>query len=364
MYDASEATNFPPQRRSTRAVRVGEVAIGGEAPVSVQTMTKTDTADAEATLHQVQATAGAGAQIVRVAIPSQQALDGFAQIVAGSPVPIVADIHFDYKLALAALERGAHKIRINPGNIGDDRRLGAVLEAASEAGIPVRLGINAGSLEQDLLEKYGHPTAEALCESALRSVQRAENLGFSDIVVSIKASDVPTTVAANRIFARESDVPLHLGITEAGFGTAGVAKSAVGLGLLLAEGIGDTIRVSLTDDPVEEVRVGRAILQSLGMISGPTLVSCPTCGRCKVDLRPIAEQVQEALQEIDRPIVVAVMGCEVNGPGEAREADIGLACGGEYGVIFRRGEVLRRVKITQAAQELLAEIRDSMLGGG
>jgi len=360
MHNVSEATNFPPQRRATRAVCVGEVTIGGTVPVSVQTMTKTDTADAEATLHQVRAVAAAGAQIVRVAIPAQQALDAFAQIVAGSPVPIVADIHFDYRLALAAIECGAHKIRINPGNIGNDHRLGAILDAASEAGIPVRLGINAGSLEQDLLEKYGHPTAEALCESALRSVRRAEDLGFSDIVVSIKASDVPTTVGANRIFARESDVPLHLGITEAGFGTAGVAKSAVGLGLLLAEGIGDTLRVSLTDDPVEEVRAGRAILQSLNMISGPQLVSCPTCGRCKVDLRPIAEQVQEALQEIDRPIVVAVMGCEVNGPGEAKEADIGLACGGEYGVIFRRGEVLRRVKISQAAQELLAEIRGSM----
>ncbi len=341
-------------------MRAGEVTIGGEAPVSVQTMTKTDTADVEVTTNQVRAAAAAGAQIVRVAIPSQQALGGFAQIVASSPVPIIADIHFDYRLALSAIERGAAKVRINPGNIGDDNRLGAVLDAASEAGIPVRLGINAGSLEQDLLEKYGHPTAEALCESALRSVQRADNLGFSDIVVSIKASDVPTTVAANRIFARESDVPLHLGITEAGFGTAGVAKSAVGLGLLLAEGIGDTLRVSLTDDPVEEVRAGRAILQSLNMISGPQLVSCPTCGRCKVDLRPIAEQVQEALQEIETPIVVAVMGCEVNGPGEAKEADIGLACGGEYGVIFRRGEVLRRVNISQAAQELLAEIRDSI----
>ncbi len=363
MHNASEATNFPPQRRATRAVRVGEVTIGGEAPVSVQTMTKTDTADAEATLEQVRATAAAGAHIVRVAIPAQQALDGFAQIVAGSSVPIIADIHFDYRLALAAIERGAHKIRINPGNIGDDSRLGPLLDAAGDAGIPVRLGINAGSLEQELLDKYDHPTAEALCESALRSVQRAERLGFCDIVVSIKASDVPTTVAANRIFARESDVPLHLGITEAGFGTAGVTKSAVGLGLLLAEGIGDTLRVSLTDDPVEEVRAGRAILQSLNMISGPQLVSCPTCGRCKVELRPIAEQVQEALQEIDRPIVVAVMGCEVNGPGEAKEADIGLACGGEYGVIFRRGEVLRRVKMSQAAEELLAEIGDSMTCG-
>ncbi len=363
MHNAFEANIFPPQRRPTRAVRVGEVSIGGEAPVSVQTMTKTDTTDAEATLRQVRAAAAAGAQIVRIAIPSQQALDGFAQIVAGSPVPIVADIHFDYRLAVAAIERGAHKIRINPGNIGDDRRLGAVLDAASEAGIPVRLGINAGSLEKDILEKYGHPTADALCDSALRSVVRAEALGFSALVISIKSSSVPTTVEANRLFSRESDVPLHLGITEAGLGTAGVAKSAVGLGLLLAEGIGDTLRVSLTDNPVEEVRTGRAILQSLNMISGSQLVSCPTCGRCKVELRPIAQQVQEALQEIDRPIVVAVMGCEVNGPGEAKEADIGLACGGEYGVIFRHGEVLRRVKIAQAVQELLAEIHDSMTCG-
>ncbi len=357
MTDAPAETTFPPQRRLSRAVRVGEVIVGGDAPVSVQTMTKTDTADAEATLAQVRSAAAAGAQIVRVAVPAKKALDGFAEVVTGSPVPIVADIHFDYKLAIAAIEHGAAKIRINPGNIGDDSRLGAVLEAAGQAGIAVRLGVNAGSLEKELLEKYAHPTAEALCESALRSVKRAEALGFSDIVISIKASDVPTTVTANRLFAHESDVPLHLGITEAGFGSSGVAKSAVGLGLLLAEGIGDTIRVSLTDDPVEEVRAARAILQSLGMISGPTLVSCPTCGRCKVDLRAIAEQVQEALQEIDAPIVVAVMGCEVNGPGEAREADIGLACGADYAVIFRHGELIRRVKISEAAEELLAEMR-------
>ncbi len=357
MAEAPRATTFPPQRRPSRPVRVGEVQIGADAPVSVQTMTKTDTADAEATLAQVCAAAAAGAQIVRIAVPAKKALDGFAEVVAASPVPIVADIHFDYKLAIAAIERGAAKIRINPGNIGDDHRLGVVLEAAAEADIPVRLGVNAGSLEKDLLEKYGHPTAAALCESALRSVERAEALGFRDIVISIKASDVPTTVAANRLFARESDVPLHLGITEAGFGSSGIAKSAVGLGLLLAEGIGDTIRVSLTDDPVEEVRAGRTILQSLGMISGPTLVSCPTCGRCKVDLRAIAEEIQEALQEIDAPIVVAVMGCEVNGPGEAREADIGLACGGDYAVIFRQGEVIKRVKTSQAADALLREIQ-------
>ena len=330
--------------------------MGGGAPVSVQTMTKTDTADAEASLDQIRRVAAAGAQIVRVAVPSKQALDGFARIVAASPVPIVADVHFDYRLALAAIERGAAKLRINPGNIGDDRRLAAVLSAAGEAGIPVRLGVNAGSLEKDLLEKYGHPGPEPLCESALRSVARAEALGFAAIVVSLKASSVATTVAANRLFAQQSDVPLHLGITEAGYGWDGVAKSAVGLGLLLAEGIGDTLRVSLTDDPVAEVRVGRAILQSLDMIAGPVLVSCPTCGRCQVELRPIAEAVRQALDEVTTPIVVAVMGCEVNGPGEAREADLGLACGGQYAVIFRRGELLRRVQMSEAVPALLAEL--------
>jgi len=344
-------------RRRTRAVIVGGVPIGGRAPVSVQTMTKTDTADTEATLTQIRAAAAAGADIVRVAIPNAQVLDSFERITTNSPLPVVADIHFDYRLAVAAAERGAAKLRINPGNIGDERRLAAVIASAQVAGIPVRLGVNAGSLEKDILQKYGHPTAEALAESAVRSLEHVERLDFSDIVVSIKASDVSTTLAANRLFAQETDVPLHIGITEAGFGPGGIVRSAVGLGLLLAEGLGDTLRVSLTDEPVQEVRVGRSILLELGLLSGPRLVSCPTCGRCKVDLRPIAEEVEQALQEIDAPIVVAVMGCEVNGPGEAKEADIGLACGGDYAVIFRHGELLKRVKMAEATSALLAEIR-------
>lgn len=357
MITAYQNESVLPSRRPTRAVMVSEVQIGGGAPVSVQTMTKTDTGDTEATLAQIRTAAAAGADIVRVAIPNQQVLDSFAQITAASPVPVVADIHFDYRLAVAAAERGAAKLRVNPGNIGDDRRLAAVIESAQAAGIPVRLGVNAGSLEKDILDKYGHPTAEALAESARRSVQRAERLDFGDIVVSIKASDVATTLAANRLFAQETDVPLHIGITEAGFGSSGVVRSALGLGLLLAEGLGDTLRVSLTDDPVEEVRVGRGILLELGLLSGPRLVSCPTCARCKVDLRPIAEEVEQALQEIDAPIVVAVMGCEVNGPGEAKEADIGLACGGDYAVIFRHGEPIKRVKMSEALEELLKEIQ-------
>ncbi len=357
MTEAEDNLSIPASRRPTRAVMAGEVQIGGGAPVSVQTMTKTDTADTDATLAQIRAAAAAGADIVRVAIPNQQVLDSFDEITAASPLPVVADIHFDYRLAVAAAERGAAKLRVNPGNIGDDRRRAAVIESAQAAGIPVRLGVNAGSLEKDILEKYGHPTAEALAESALGSVQRVERLDFRDIVVSIKASDVPTTLAANRLFAQETDVPLHIGITEAGFGAAGVVRSAVGLGLLLAEGLGDTLRVSLTDDPTEEVRVGRSILLELGLLSGPRLVSCPTCGRCKGDLRPIAEEVEQALQDIDAPIVVAVMGCEVNGPGEAKEADIGLACGGDYAVIFRHGQLIKRVKMSEAAEELLEEIR-------
>ncbi len=357
MTATQDNRSLPPVRRSTRAVMVGEVQIGGGAPISVQTMTKTDTGDTEATLAQIRAAAAAGADILRVAIPKQEVVDAFAQITADSPVPVIADIHFDYRLAVAAAERGAAKLRINPGNIGDDRRLAAVIASAQAAGIPIRLGVNAGSLEKDILEKYGHPTAEALAESAVRSLEHVERLGFRDIVVSIKASNVPTTLAANRLFAQQTDVPLHIGITEAGFGSPGIARSAVGLGLLLAEGLGDTLRVSLTDDPIEEVRVGRAILLELGLLSGPRLVSCPTCGRCKVDLRPIAEEVQQALQEIDAPIVVAVMGCEVNGPGEAKEADIGLACGGDYAVIFRHGELIKRAPIAQATEGLLEEIK-------
>jgi (E)-4-hydroxy-3-methylbut-2-enyl-diphosphate synthase len=345
-------------RRKTRPIQVGEICIGGDAPVSVQTMTNTDTCDVDATVVQIRSAAAAGAHLVRVAVPSIDAAAALRDIIPAVSVPIVADIHFDYRLAIAAVTAGAHKLRINPGNIGNDQRLGAVAEAAKDAGIPIRVGVNAGSLERELLERYGSPTAEALCESALRSVERMHRLGCDDLVVSIKASDVPTTVAATRRFAAQSDLPLHLGITEAGIGRSAIVHSAVGLGILLAEGIGDTIRVSVTGDIVQEVLTGRDILLSLGLISGPRLVSCPTCARCKVNLEALAEQVQELISGLEQPLLVAVMGCEVNGPGEAREADVGLAAGDGRVALFRRGEVIKTVKMEcafDALSELIAE---------
>jgi (E)-4-hydroxy-3-methylbut-2-enyl-diphosphate synthase len=319
-------------------------------------MTKAPTDDPMAVLEQIKRAAAAGAQIVRTAIPHARCLEGFERICAESPLPVVADIHFDWRLAVEAARRGAAKLRINPGNIGDDERLGKVVEAAREAGIPIRVGVNAGSLEKDLAEKYGGPTPEACCESALRSVERLERLGFEEIVVSIKASDVPRTVAANRLFAARSDLPLHLGITEAGFGESGIVKSAAGLAILLADGIGDTLRVSLTDAPEVEVRVGRQILQSLGLRRGPELVSCPTCGRCRVDLPALAREVGAMLEGVEDNLVVAVMGCEVNGPGEAREADIGVAAGKGRVALFRHGEIVGTVPFDQAGQAVRAEI--------
>jgi (E)-4-hydroxy-3-methylbut-2-enyl-diphosphate synthase len=266
-------------------------------------------------------------------------------------------VHFDHRLAIAAAEAGADKLRINPGNIGGREDVAAVAGAAKARGIPIRVGVNAGSLEQDLAELHGAATAEALCQSALRNVALLEEVGFTDVVVSIKASDVPRTVAANRLFAQRSDVPLHLGITEAGFGLAGVVGSAIGLGVLLHEGIGDTIRVSLTEPPEREVEVGIEVLKALGLRGGVRIVSCPTCGRCKVDLRPVAEAVSEGLRELDTDLTVAVMGCEVNGPGEAREADVGIASGAGKAVLFVRGERLQTVPIERAAETLLAEAR-------
>ncbi len=346
-------------RRKTSQVRVGNVLIGGDAPVSIQTMTNTDTCDVEATVAQIMSAVATGADIVRVAVPGREAAAALCEIIPRASVPIVADVHFDYKLAIAAAQAGAHKLRINPGNIGGDDRLRAVADAAADHGIPIRVGINAGSLEKELLEKHGHPTALALVESALRNVERLRNMEFDDLIVSIKASEVATTVAANRAFAAQSDLPLHLGITEAGIGRSGIVHSAVGLGLLLAEGIGDTIRVSLTGDVSEEVLVGRDILLSLGLISGPRLVSCPTCGRCQVDLPALAQQVEQLLIGLEEPLVVAVMGCEVNGPGEAREADVGLAAGRDRVALFKHGEVVKTVEISQALdalRELIAEI--------
>jgi len=357
MSSAQQSSQSPWPRRAAYSVRVGDVLLGGGAPVSVQTMTKTDTHEVAATLAQVRRAAQAGADVVRIAVPDAAAVVAFAEIAEGSPVPLVADVHFDYRLAVAAAGAGAAKLRINPGNIGGDDRLAAVAEAASQAGIPIRVGVNAGSLERDILQRDGRPTPEGLAESARRSVQRMRDLGFQNLVVSIKAAEVPLMVAANRAFAADCDVPLHLGVTEAGLGRPAAIKAAAGLSILLSEGIGDTIRVSMTDPPEEEVEVGLYIVRALGLRAGPWLISCPTCGRCQVDLAPLARRVQEALREIAAPLTVAVMGCEVNGPGEARQADLGLAAGRGRAVIFARGEQLMTVPIEEAVEVLLEHMQ-------
>jgi (E)-4-hydroxy-3-methylbut-2-enyl-diphosphate synthase len=320
-------------------------------------MAKCPTTEVEAALNQIGTVAAAGADFMRLAVPNEPALAAFAEIRRHSPLPLVADIHFDHRLAIGAAAAGADKLRLNPGNIGGPEALAEVAAAAQARGIPIRVGVNAGSLEPDLLRSHGGATPEALCESALRNVALLEAAGFGDIVVSIKAHDVARTVRANRLFSGRSDVPLHLGITEAGFGLAGIVTSAIGLGVLLHEGLGDTIRVSLTEPPEREVEVGLEVLKALGERGGPRLVSCPTCGRCRVDLRPVAEAVREGLRELDADLTVAVMGCEVNGPGEAREADLGVAAGAGKAVLFVRGERRRTVGIEEAAAVLLEEAR-------
>lgn len=345
-------------RTKTRPVHVGKVTIGGGAPVVVQSMTSTDTADATATLNQVRALADTGCDIVRVSVPSRAALKSFRTICAESPVPIVADIHFDHRLALGAIEAGAAKLRINPGNIGSWEKVDAVIDAAGEAGIAIRIGVNAGSLEDDIAQNENLSLPEKLVASSLRFVEHFEGRGFENIVLSAKAHDVPATIATYRALSRElPQVPLHLGVTEAGTVKQGTIKSAVGLGALLADGIGDTLRVSLTADPVEEPPVAWGILECLGIRRrGPELVSCPTCGRTQVDLIPIAEEVERRLKGVTKPISVAVMGCVVNGPGEAAGADVGVACGRGCGLIFRHGEVLRKVSEDAIIDELMREI--------
>lgn len=345
-------------RTKTRPVHVGKVTIGGGAPVVVQSMTSTDTVDAAATLDQVRALAEAGCDIVRVSVPSRAALKSFRTICAESPVPIVADIHFDHRLALGAIEAGAAKLRINPGNIGSWEKVDAVIDAAGEAGIAIRIGVNAGSLEDDIAQNENLSLPEKLVASSLRFVEHFEGRGFENIVLSAKAHDVPATIATYRALSRElPQVPLHLGVTEAGTVKQGTIKSAVGLGALLADGIGDTLRVSLTADPVEEPPVAWGILECLGIRRrGPELVSCPTCGRTQVDLIPIAEEVERRLKGVTKPISVAVMGCVVNGPGEAAGADVGVACGRGCGLIFRHGEVLRKVSEDAIIDELMREI--------
>ena len=345
------------ERKKTRQIHIGPVAIGGGAPVSVQSMTNTKTTDTEATLAQIRALAAAGCDIVRLAVPDMDAARNLKNILPKSPVPLVADIHFDYHLALEAIRQGIHGLRLNPGNIGGEENVRKVVEAAKAAGIPIRIGVNAGSLDKKLLEKYGGVTAEALVESALQHVRILEAQGFYDMKISLKAHDVPLTLAAYRLMSEKVDYPLHLGITEAGTAKTGVIKSAVGIGALLAEGIGDTIRISLTGDPVVEVRVANEILKSLGLKEyGPTLVACPTCGRTSIDLPAIAAEVEKKLAGITEPIEVAVMGCVVNGPGEARGADVGIAGGKGEGLVFRKGEIIRKVPESELVPELFKEI--------
>lgn len=345
-------------RERTRRVMVGSVPLGGGSPVVVQSMTCTPTVDADATLAQVNALVDAGCDLVRVTVPSREALGPFERICRESPVPIVADIHFDYRLAIGAVRAGAAKLRINPGNIGDWERVDAVIDAAGEAGAAIRIGVNAGSLDKRIAERDDLTQPEKLVASSLEFVEHFEKRGFDDIVLSAKAHSVPTTIETYRALSRElPHVPLHLGVTEAGTVQQGTIKSAVGLGVLLAEGIGDTMRVSLTADPVEEPPVCWGILQSLGLRRrGPELVSCPTCGRTQVDLIGLAEEVGERLKGCSKPISVAVMGCVVNGPGEASDADVGVACGRGVGMVFRHGEVIRKVPEYQIVDALMEEI--------
>lgn len=337
---------------------VGDVPIGGGAPVAVQSMTCTDTADAESTLAQVRALADAGCDLVRVSVPDGAALEGFRRVCEGSPVPIIADIHFDYRMAIGAVEAGAAKLRINPGNIGDWDKVDAVIDAAGEHGAAIRIGVNAGSLEHDVAAREGLTQPEKLVASASRFVEHFEARGFHDIVLSAKAHSVRTTLDTYRELSRElPHVPLHLGVTEAGGIRQGTIKSSMALGALLLEGIGDTMRVSLTADPVEEVPVAWGILEAAGVRRrGPEMVSCPTCARCQVDMIPIANEVERRLRSCTKPISVAVMGCAVNGPGEASEADVGVACGRGQALLFEHGEVVRKVAEADIVDELMAQV--------
>ena len=341
----------------TRQINVGGIPIGGGAPVVIQSMLNTKTTDVGGSLAQIKALKTAGCQIARLAVPNMEAAKSFGQIAKESPLPLVADIHFDYKLAIAAAEGGASKIRINPGNIGGEDRVEAVVAVCKEKHIPIRIGVNGGSLDKKLLEKYGHPTAEALVESAFQHLELLEKFGFYDTCVSMKSSTVPTMVAAARLFRSRCDYPLHIGVTETGPVRMGLMKSAMGIGALLLDGIGDTIRVSLTDDPVEEVYAAKDILKAAGLRKeGINIISCPTCGRTKIDLIGLVNKVDEALKDCQKPITVAVMGCIVNGPGEAREADIGIAGGDGCGMLFEKGQQIEKLPYDELLPALLRRI--------
>ncbi len=346
------------ERRKTRRIHIGGVPIGAGAPITVQSMTNTKTDDVAATVAQIKALADAGCDIVRLAVPDEKAAQALDRIKTLSPLPLVADIHFDYRLALAALAGGVDALRLNPGNIAKREQVVEVVKAARERSVPIRIGVNAGSLDKELLLRHGgHPTPEAMVESALGHIRILEELDFQDIKISLKANDVPMTIEAYRQMAEQVAYPLHLGITEAGTVNSGIVKSSVGIGALLAQGIGDTLRISLTGDPVVEVKVGNEILKSLGLRQyGPTLVSCPTCGRCDIDLAAIAAKVETRLQNVKKPLRVAVMGCVVNGPGEAKEADVGIAGGKGVGLVFRKGEIVRKVAEEQLVDALMEEL--------
>ena len=344
-------------RRYTNKIKIGDIYIGGNAPISIQSMTNTDTRNVEQTIAQINRLEEAGCQIVRCAVPDMEACEALKHIIKKINIPLVADIHFDYRLALKAIENGVSKLRINPGNIGDRSRVEMVVQKARERHIPIRIGVNSGSLENNLLQKYGKATPEALVESALGHVKILEELDFNDIVISIKSSNVMEMIQSYRLISPKTKYPLHLGVTEAGTIWRGTIKSSVGIGTLLAEGIGDTIRVSLTGDPVEEIRAAKEILKSLGLMKeGIEFISCPTCGRTEIDLIKIAREVEDKLDKLNKNIKVAIMGCVVNGPGEARDADIGIAGGKGEGLIFKKGAIIKKVKEEELIPELMKEI--------
>ncbi|MFT9494969.1 flavodoxin-dependent (E)-4-hydroxy-3-methylbut-2-enyl-diphosphate synthase [Anaerosolibacter sp.] len=345
------------KRKVTRSVQCGNLKIGGDAPISIQSMTNTDTRDVQATVNQILRLEEAGCEIVRIAILDEEAANAIKRIKSQIHIPLVADIHFDYRLALLAIENGIDKLRLNPGNIGDIDRVRKVVEQAKSRNIPIRIGVNAGSIDNKILNKYGEINADALVESAMEHIQILEHLDFQDIVISLKASDIRLTIEAYRLLSQKINYPLHIGITEAGTLWSGTVKSSIGIGSLLLDGLGDTVRVSLTGDPVEEIKVAKEILKSLRLRSfGVNLISCPTCGRCQIDLIQLANRIEEKLKQVDKPITVAIMGCAVNGPGEAREADIGIAGGKSSALLFKKGEIIRKLSEDEIERVLLEEI--------
>lgn len=344
-------------RKKTRRIYVGSVPVGDMSPITVQSMTNTDTCNVEATVAQISGLEKAGCEIIRVAVPDHASVRAIEKIKPQIAIPLIADIHFDFRLAIASAEAGADALRLNPGNIGSDRKVRQVVDCAKAHQIPIRIGVNSGSLEKDLVAEYEGVCAEAMVKSALRHIRQLEDMGFYQIKISLKASDVNRTLAAYRLLSSKTDYPLHVGVTEAGGLYSGIVKSSLGIGMLLAEGIGDTLRVSLTRDPVEEVRVGYEILKALGIRKrGPEIISCPTCGRCKINLFDIAEQVEKALMFYPRTIKIAIMGCVVNGPGEAKEADIGIAGGDGTGILFKKGRVIKKFPQEKLVQVLLDEV--------